>query len=70
MISSLSPHVHLLITDGIFSPDRTFERFTHFDASLIERRFRADSPASTITVANVRADIVMLRCGKNARSSR
>ncbi len=36
------PHIHLLITDSVFCPDGTFERFTHFDASLIERLFRAE----------------------------
>ncbi len=36
------PHIHLLVTDGVFSPDGTFGRFPHFDASLIERIFRAE----------------------------
>ncbi len=36
------PHIHLLITDGVFYSDGTFERFTHFDASLVERLFRAE----------------------------
>ena len=36
------PHVHLLITDGTFCPDGTFERFPYFDTSLIERLFRAE----------------------------
>ena len=36
------PHIHLLITDGVFSTDGTFERFPCFDVSLIERIFRAE----------------------------
>ena len=36
------PHIHLLITDGVFSTDGTFDRFPHFDAPLIERIFRAE----------------------------
>ncbi len=36
------PHIHLLITDGVSCPDGTFQRFTHFDASLVERLFRAE----------------------------
>ena len=31
-----------LITDGVFCPDGTFEQFTHFDASLVERLFGAE----------------------------
>jgi len=36
------PHIHLLITDGVFSTDGTFERFPYVDVSLIERLFRAE----------------------------
>ncbi len=36
------PHIHLLITDGVFCPDGTFDRFPYFDVSLIERLFRAE----------------------------
>ena len=36
------PHIHLLITDGVFYPDGTFDRFPSFDVSLIERLFRAE----------------------------
>jgi len=36
------PHIHLLITDGVFCLDGTFERFSYFDTSLIERIFRAE----------------------------
>ncbi len=36
------PHVHLLVTDGVFDRDGTFERFTFFDTGLIERLFRAE----------------------------
>ena len=36
------PHVHLLITDGVFDRDGAFERFTFFDTHLIEQLFRAE----------------------------
>ena len=36
------PHVHLLVTDGVFDRDGVFERFTYFDTQLIERLFRAE----------------------------
>ena len=36
------PHIHLLITDGVFCPDGAFEPFPYFDAGLIEQLFRAE----------------------------
>ena len=36
------PHVHLLVSDGVFDREGAFERFTFFDAQLIERLFRAE----------------------------
>jgi hypothetical protein len=36
------PHVHLLVSDGVFDRDGTFERFTFFDTHLMERLFRAE----------------------------
>jgi hypothetical protein len=36
------PHVHLLITDGVFDRDGAFERLTYFDTDLVERLFRAE----------------------------
>ncbi len=34
--------MHLLVTDGVFGRDGTFERFTYLDTHLIERLFRAE----------------------------
>jgi len=34
--------VHLLINDGVFDREGTFDRFTFFDTELIERLFRAE----------------------------
>ena len=36
------PHVHLLVSDGVFDRDGVLERFTFFDTDLIERLFRAE----------------------------
>ncbi len=36
------PHIHLLITDGVFCPDGAFEPFPYLDAGLIEQLFRAE----------------------------
>jgi len=36
------PHVHLLVTDGVFDRGGTFARFAFFDTGLIERLFRAE----------------------------
>ncbi|MGD8818205.1 MAG: transposase [Acidobacteriota bacterium] len=36
------PHVHLLVSDGVFDGEGAFERFTFFDTQLIERLFRAE----------------------------
>jgi hypothetical protein len=36
------PHVHLLVTDGVFHRDGSLERFAYFDPRLIERLFRAE----------------------------
>ncbi|MGD8329802.1 MAG: transposase [Acidobacteriota bacterium] len=36
------PHVHLLVSDGMFDREGTFERFTFFDTQLIEQLFRAE----------------------------
>ena len=48
------PHIHLLITDGVFCADATFERFTHFDASLVERLFRANAVGADCPTATSR----------------
>jgi hypothetical protein len=36
------PHVHLLVSDGVFDRGGTFTRFTCLDTDLIERLFRAE----------------------------
>jgi hypothetical protein len=36
------PHVHLLVTDGVFDRGGAFERFTYFDTDLMEQLFRAE----------------------------
>ena len=36
------PHIHLLITDGVFCPDGAFEPFPYLDAGLIEQLFGAE----------------------------
>jgi hypothetical protein len=52
------PHIHLLITDGVFCPDGTFQRFTHFDASLVERLFRAELLRVLVGKGLISQDIV------------
>jgi hypothetical protein len=36
------PHIHLLVTDGAFTPDGTFRPLVWFDARHVERLFRAE----------------------------
>ncbi|MGD8817713.1 MAG: hypothetical protein PVJ51_11055, partial [Acidobacteriota bacterium] len=51
------PHLHLLITDGVFDRDGTFEHFTYFDTHLIEGLFRTRlSWAALISVVHVVVD--------------
>ncbi len=52
------PHIHLLITDGVFCPDGTFQRFTHFDTSLVERLFRAELLRILLCKGLISQDIV------------
>ena len=36
------PHVHVLVTDGGFTPDGTFRPLVWFHSQHVERRFRAE----------------------------
>ena len=36
------PHVHILVTDGGFGPDRGFRRLPRFSSHHLERLFRAE----------------------------
>ena len=36
------PHIHVLLTDGGFLPDRTFRHLLYFDSDKVEELFRAE----------------------------
>jgi hypothetical protein len=52
------PHVHLLITDGVFARDGTFERFPFFDTHLIEELFRAELLRVMVDKGLISQDVV------------
>jgi hypothetical protein len=52
------PHVHLLVTDGVFDREGTFERFTYFDTHLMERLFRAEVLRLLVSKGLISQDVV------------